>query len=260
MDMVLRKKPVSQDIVVADEEDVDEIDFEDDEADRPSALSTDTIKISRAEKQTYDLVDGQRNIREIVERSRLTEFDTCKNLYELMMRDLIDEVRAEQAIPEKKQEVGQLAPTEVPTVLPLPLILILAIIAVASLLTFTRNPLNEFSALGAERTTVNQLRKAISLERVATLGSAVEAYAMAVGAPPESLMALTPAFASRELLRDPWDHSYTYIVQDQPIENFLVIGYGPRSETDTDLFLARNLDRGLSTMDEAVSGGIELVD
>lgn len=260
MDMVLRKKPVSQEIVVADEEDIDEIDFDDDETARSSAPATDAIKISRAEKQTYELVDGQRNIQEIIERSRLTEFDTCKNLYELMMRDLIEEVRAEKAAPAKKQEVGQLAPTEVPTVLPLPLILVLAALAIASLVTFPRNPLNDFGALGAEGTTINQVRKAISLQRIATLGTAVEAYSMASGNAPERLADLTPAFVSDEILRDPWGHAYTYIVQDQPVENFLVIGYGPKSETETDLFLARNLDRGLSITGEPLSGGIELVD
>ena len=260
MDMILRKKAVSQEIVVADEDDIDEIDFDDGASAPTSTPPADAIKISAAEKQTYDLVDGTRNIREIVERSRLTEFDTCKNLYELMMRDLIDEARAEKAVPEKKQEVGQLAPTEVPTVLPLPLILILGGLAIASLVTFPKNPLNEFGTFGIEGTSMNRVRKAISFQRVASLGTAVEAFAMALGAPPEKLTDLPPAFASEDLLRDPWGHAYTYIVQDQPVENFLVIGYGPRSETDTDLFLARNLDRGLSTGGEPMSGGIELVD
>ncbi|MDX1583324.1 MAG: DUF4388 domain-containing protein [Thermoanaerobaculia bacterium] len=260
-DMVLRKKPVSQQIVVAHEDDLDDIDFGDeDEPAKEAAPSSDAIKISEAEKQTYDLVDGERPVSEIVERSRLTEFDTCKNLYELMMRDLVEEARAEKAAPTKKTEVGQLAPTEVPTVLPLPLILILAAIAIASLVTFPRNPLNEFKGFGAEKSTVNQVKKAISLQRVASLATGIEAYTMALGNPPATLAELAPAFASEDILRDPWGHSYTYIFQDQPVENFLVIGYGPESETDTDLFLGRNMDRGLATTAEPTTGGIELVD
>lgn len=259
-DMVLRKKPVSQDIVVAEEDDLDEIDFEDDEPAKTTSAPSDAIKISKAEKQTYDLVDGQRAIREIVERSRLTEFDTCKNLYELMMRDLIEEVRAEKAVPVKKTEVGQLAPTEVPTALPAPLILILAALALASLVTFPKNPVNEFKGFGAEKSTIDQVKKAISLQRVASLGTGIEAYTMAVGMPPSRLDELVPAFASEDIVRDPWGHSFTYIFQDEPVENFLLIGYGPESETDTDLFLGRNMDRGLSAGAEPVSGGIELVD
>lgn len=258
-DMVLRKKPVTQEIVVVDEDDVDEIDF-DDSANRKASPSTDAIKISAAEKQTYDLVDGHRTVQEIIERSRLTEFDASKNLYELLMRDLIEEVRAEKATPAKKTEVGQLAPTEVPTVLPLPLILLLLALAAASLATFARNPLNQFGSLGAERSTIDQVKKAVSLQRVSALATGIEAYVLARGTAPERLTDLVPSFASPDIIRDPWGHAYTYLYQEEPVENFLVIGYGPQSETDTDLFMGRNMDRGLATSAEPLTGGIELVD
>jgi hypothetical protein len=260
-EMVMRKKPLEQPIVVVDEDDVDDLDFDDDEAATKAQPSGESIRISAAEKQTYDLVDGSRTVSEIVERSRLTEFETCKNLYELMTRDLVEEVRKEKAAPQPKlQEVGQLAPTEVPSVLPLPLILLLAAMVIASLVTFQRNPINRFVGIGAERSTVNQVKKAVSLQRISTIGTAVEAFVIANGEAPERLSDLAPAYVSRNVLRDPWGHAYTYIFRDRPVESFLVIGYGPESETDTDLFLARNLDRGLSMVGETLSGGIELVD
>jgi hypothetical protein len=259
--MVLRKKPLDQPIVVVDEDDVDEVDFDTDHAaDARAEPSAESIRISAAEKQTYDLVDGVRSITEIVERSRLTEFETCKNLYELMTRDLIEEVRREKAAPQPKlQEVGQLAPTEVPSVLPLPLILLLAALIVASLATFDRNPLNRFTGMGAERSSVNQAKKAVSLQRISTIGTALEAFVIANEEIPQRLADLVPAFLSENVLWDPWGHAYTYIFRDRPVESFLVIGYGSEGETDTDLFLARNMDRGLSA-GEPLTGGIELVD
>jgi hypothetical protein len=259
--MVLRKKPLDQPIVVVDEDDVEEVDFDTDHAaDARAEPSAESIRISAAEKQTYDLVDGVRSITEIVERSRLTEFETCKNLYELMTRDLIEEVRREKAAPQPKlQEVGQLAPTEVPSVLPLPLILLLAALIVASLATFDRNPLNRFTGMGAERSSVNQAKKAVSLQRISTIGTALEAFVIANEEIPQRLADLVPAFLSENVLWDPWGHAYTYIFRDRPVESFLVIGYGSEGETDTDLFLARNMDRGLSA-GEPLTGGIELVD
>jgi hypothetical protein len=259
--MVLRKKPLDQPIVVVDEDDVEDVDFDaDDAAAAKAEPSGESIRIAAAEKQTYDLIDGVRSIADIVERSRLTEFETCKNLYELMTRDLIEEVSREKAAPQPKlQEVGQLAPTEVPSVLPLPLILLLAALVIASLLTFDRNPLNRFTGMGAERSSVNQVKKAVSLQRISTIGTALEAFVIANEEIPERLTDLVPAFLSDTVLWDPWGHAYTYIFRDRPVESFLVIGYGSEGETDTDLFLARNMDRGLSA-GEPLTGGIELVD
>ncbi|HYV86754.1 MAG TPA: DUF4388 domain-containing protein [Patescibacteria group bacterium] len=51
------------------------------------------ITLSDSERQIYSLVNGQRPVQEIVERSPLSEFDTCRTLYELISRHLLDEVR-----------------------------------------------------------------------------------------------------------------------------------------------------------------------
>lgn len=51
------------------------------------------ITLSDTERQVYTLVNGQRSIQEIADRSPLSEFDTCRTLYELISRHLLDEVR-----------------------------------------------------------------------------------------------------------------------------------------------------------------------
>src|SRR5882757_2461820 len=92
-DMVFRKKMTDQEIVVGDEG--DEIDFDDQPSSRrrKQPVSSDKIRISREEKVIYDLVDGTQAVGDIVEASRFSEFDTNKSLYELLTRDLIEEVR-----------------------------------------------------------------------------------------------------------------------------------------------------------------------
>jgi hypothetical protein len=51
------------------------------------------VTLSDTERQVYSLVNGQRPVQEIVDRSPLSEFDTCRTLYELISRHLLDEVR-----------------------------------------------------------------------------------------------------------------------------------------------------------------------
>src|SRR5437660_7762146 len=146
-DMVFRKKLTDQEIVVVGAEDVDEIDF-DGTMKRRKGLGADRIRISQEEKAIYDLVDGTMTVGDIVEVSRLSEFDTAKALYELLTRDLIEEVKGrgaaavlEQATPLDETEVAE-------TPVPLPLVAVLALAAIISIATSFKNPLNAIRPLG----------------------------------------------------------------------------------------------------------------
>src|ERR1051325_10408942 len=132
-DMVFRKKFAGQEIAVSDE--ADEVDFDESPASRKKKpAGTDKIRISQDEKHIYDQVDGTRTVGDIVEISRLAEFDTCKALYELLTRDLIEEVRGKatsavvEATPLDETQVAE-------TPVPLPLVAILAAVAVLSVAT-----------------------------------------------------------------------------------------------------------------------------
>ena len=98
-DMVFRKKLTDQEIVVVGAEDADEIDFAPDTmtARKKKNLISDKIRISEEEKAIYDMVDGTQTVGDIIEISRFSEFDTNKALYELLTRDLIEEVRGQSA-------------------------------------------------------------------------------------------------------------------------------------------------------------------
>jgi uncharacterized protein DUF4388 len=265
-DMVFaRKKATGQEIVVVGGDEVDEVDF-----DSPSpatgvkkkAGGSDKIRISQEEKQVYDLVDGKRTVAEVVEMSRLSEFDTSKALYELLTRDLIEEVRGQRTA----AAVAAPAPldeTEVAeTPVPLPLVLMLAVIAIASLVTSFKNPLNSLRPLTPHAVRASapvEARKAISMERIHTLGDAIEKYNLVNGHLPIRLQDLAPYYVSASLLHDPWGNAYKYLQQPS---RYLVIGFTPDGKADTDLFLSRGIDTGTtaSAPTKQVRGGITLID
>lgn len=51
------------------------------------------VTLNDQERLVHGLVDGKRSVQEIVERSPLAEFETCRTLFELVGRQLIEEVQ-----------------------------------------------------------------------------------------------------------------------------------------------------------------------
>ena len=259
-DMVFRKKNITQEIVVVGADEADEIDFDSPATGMKKKKSgADKIRISEEEKQIYDLVNGKNTVGDIVEMARISEFDTNKGLYELLTRDLIEEVRSQAAAPVADQtplDDAEVAETPVP----LPLVAALAIVAVLSLATSFKNPLNSLEPLAAQRQSApTETKKAISMERLHTVGEAVEKYNLVNGRLPIRLQDLAPYYVSPALLHDPWGNAYKYLQQPS---RYLVIGFTPDGKADTDLFLSRNIDTGAtaSAPTRQERGGIVLVD
>jgi hypothetical protein len=253
--MIFRHKAVGQEIAVVDEGDADEIDFDTGgPSKKKKKAGGDKIRITQQEKMIYDMVDGKSTVAEIIESSRLSEFDTAKALYELLSRDLIEEARTTAALA-GAASIDETAPTEIPSVLPLPLIIILALLALASLVTGIRNPLNVFTTT-AGPSLFTSTKKAISLQRINTIGEAIQAYELATGKLPTSLGDLTPNFLGPAGLRDPWGREYKYI---QRPERYLVIGFLPDGKPDTDLFLSRAISPAPAGEVQPPTGGIQLV-
>src|SRR5204863_9043180 len=169
-----------------------------------------------------------------------SEFDTNKGLYELLTRDLIEEVRVSRA--QAATEATPLDETEVAeTPVPLPLVAVLAILAVLSVITSVRNPVNTFAPFGRPPSAIGETRKAVSLQRLETLGQAIEKYNTTNGRLPERLQDLAPHYVSPKLLSDPWGNSYKYLPRP---DSYLVIGFTPDGKVDTDLMLQRQIDAG----------------
>jgi len=262
-DMVFRKKTSEQEIMVVGAEDADEIDFDPDTTSarkRKPAGGGDKIRISEEEKSVYDLVDGTRTVGDIVEVSRLAEFDTNKALYELLTRDLIDEARGKSTAEKAVEQTTPVDETDVAeTPVPLPLVLILAALAVASLITSIRNPLNHLNPFSDRPSAVAATQKAISFQRIEAIGQAIERFNGIHGRLPARLPDLTPDYISTKLLEDPWGNAYKYLQRPQ---SYLVIGFAPDGKADTDLFLSRTIDLGPAAggISKPDTGGIRLIE
>jgi hypothetical protein len=255
-DMVFRKKLTDQEIVVVGAEDVDEIDFDGRARKRKGGFS-DTIRISQEEKSIYDMVDGTMSVGDIVEVARFAEFDTVKSLYELLTRDLIEEVRgaSAEAVLQMNTPVDEIEVAETPV--PLPLVLILVVLAIASLVTSLRNPLNSLAPLRGGLSAVTATRKAVSLQRIQAIGQALEKFNDTQGRLPTQLSELAPHYISATMLRDPWGSAYKYL-QSSNRYLYIVSGVG---KSDNDLFLARPIDGPASAAPTQVQrGGITLVE
>ena len=259
-DMVFRKKLTDQEIVVSDHG--DEIDFDESPtARRRKPGQSDKIRISGEEKIIYDMVDGTMTVGDIVEVSRFAEFDTNKSLYELLTRDLIEEVRGKSAqavLDQTPLDEGQIARTPVP----LPLVIVLGLLALVSLATSFKNPLNSFAPFSrpaGRSSSVVEAKKAISTERIHGLYRGIEAYAAVTGRLPQKLTELVPFYVAESMLSDPWGHTYHYAAQGS--DKFLLTGYTSDDRPDPDLFLLQALESGPVTASTAPRhGGIQLVD
>ncbi len=262
-DMVFRKKLTDQEIVVVGADEADEVDFEPDTTRaRKGRPGSDKIRISPDEKAIFDLVDGTMKVGDIVEVSKVSEFDTNKALYELLTRDLIEEVRGTRsgaaislpaATPVDETEVAE-------TPVPLPLVIVLTLLAIASIVTSVRNPLNRLNPFNRPSSAIGTAQKAISLERIETIGQAIERYNVMNGHMPSRLQDLTPDYIGANLLSDPWGNAYKYL---QRPERYLVIGFAPDGKADTDLFLSRAIDAGPTTPAANTrpdTGGIQLIE
>lgn len=257
-DMVFRKKLTDQEIVVVGAGEADEVDFDTEATRRRRGSFSEKIRISQEEKSIYDLVDGTVTVSDIVEVARLSEFDTNKALYELLTRDLIEEVRGPsaaaviaQATPVDETEVAE-------TPVPLPLVLILLALAIASIVTSFKNPLNTLRPVLGGLSPIGNSRKAISMQRIEMLGLAIDRYNDTHGQLPFALEDLTPEYVDASLLRDPWGNTYKYIPR---AESYLVIGFTPEGKPDTDLFLSRASEVSTPvTTTKPQTGGIRLVE
>src|SRR5262249_14592640 len=156
---------------------------------------------------------------------------------ELLTRDLIEEVRgAGVSAPSEAAPVDEVAVAETPG--PLPLVLLLAAIAVGSIVPSFKNPPDSLPPLGGETPPPSaplETLKAISMERIQTLGQAIDKYNVVNGRLPVRLQDLAPYYIPSALLNDPWGNAYKYLPQPS---RYLVIGFTSEGKPDTDLFLS----------------------
>ncbi len=180
------------------------------------------VTLSAQDRQIHALVDGKRSVQEIVERSPQGEFETCRILYELLGRQLIEEVRA--VAPRAAQTV-EAAPA-VREVSPLLLgigYLLLVLAAGGGLLVRARPCAAAWSGGGdvtacvdplARPGEVTDLRNSISSGRLQRVDFALQVYYLLNrGFPSDLHYLVTTRLLDPEAIKDPWGDPFLYEVK-----------------------------------------------
>ena len=164
------------------------------------------IKLSREESKVYKLVDGERTVEEIIYRSGMNEFDVAKSLYELLSRNLIEEVVVEQT-----GEVKVSAPSKALGSLTIIITgAILALLALTSIWKFQNLSWN-IPGLFKNSSEIKRIEIAQSKARLLRLRNAVMAYyAIYEQFPPSLEDVVNTGVLTGEQILDPNGRSYLY--------------------------------------------------
>lgn len=164
------------------------------------------IRLSQDAREVLRLVDGRSTVQDIAERCPLGEFDSYRLLYELLNRNLVEEVRTTLGI-------EPIAPAGVRQSLAQGgLSVLVGAIAIFAVITLHLNPLSPWAIEGRGETT-DRLRTFASRARIERLEQAIRAFYLDCGAVPGDLdvLARTGFLQPKDLL-DPWSHPYRLAV------------------------------------------------
>jgi hypothetical protein len=199
--------------------------------------SSDALAMSEGEARIYGHVNGERNVQEIIDRVGLGDFETCRALYDLLTRGIIQEVRKETgkegprrpALPSGIRTAASRLAWHVLTA-----IVILA--AAASFASMGLNPLNRIPP-AHEDPLFEQVRMSITRSHVKRLDEAVQIYFLQKGFYPDDLSELAKGhLVGRGALRDAWGRSLGYLPEEG---GYRIVVYDSQGVERADLSLER---------------------
>ena len=174
---------------------------------RSAASSSNKIRLTPEEERIFRKVDGTQTVQTIIDSVGMSEFDTCRMLFDLLNRNLITTVgrgttKQAEAVPDET----------VASATPGYLITLAAMVLAAVGIYATRT--TPFAVTGQPpllKSTEALLLQAISRTRLERLDRAVLASDYAQGDPPRTLEeVVNQALVDRSYLRDPWARPYHY--------------------------------------------------
>ena len=193
------------------------------------------VTVSVEEETVYRLVNGQYTVQDVIDRSDLGEFETCKAMFELFEKELIQEIQSGPSMtPTQKKDRKQVDR-------PIAFALAVGLVGLAVHFVWTGWLLGRETALeralspfslsrGLER-----LHLAASQNRLARLEYAIRLHAMHTGSYPGRLEDLVATgLVSESALTDPWGTPYRYVLSRR---NFQIRGVDGAGEEHPDLIL-----------------------
>ncbi len=210
------------------------------------------VRIGSAEHAVLQLVDGFSSVEELIRKSSLGEFETCKALYTLLARGLIREAnRFELARAIRREAVPPSASRPLHG-FPWLLLLLLPLL-VSSLLVARHNPLNPLAGPCPKLTP--RLLVSVSRARMEGLWEALHAHAALAGSLPATLSELVSArHLDPRAAHDPWGRPYQYILRE---DSLILAGSGATGSPEPELILSHY---ALDVRDKAAMGsGVSLI-
>jgi hypothetical protein len=186
------------------------------------------IRLSPEEQDVLRMVDGRAKVQEIVDRSAAGEFDTYRVLYELLNRQLIEEVKSSPT-------AGVVADaSHFATVLEKGIPALLLAFASLAVVTLPTNPATPWR-LAARAGETDLLRTYASRSRLERIEHALQLFYLDLGALPESLDRLAGAgYLRLEDLEDPWGRPYAF---EPGSGGYRLLGGDPSGRASEDLTL-----------------------
>lgn len=159
---------------------------------------------SHEELEILRLLDGRSSVQDVVDQSSPGEFDVHRILYELLRRELIEEV------PPEGDDAAARRASSGARLLAHAALVALAAGALASLLTQRFNPLLPWR-LGAARAESDALRSCTERGRLERVESALQMFYLDAGALPNELEILQRGgYLGARDLEDPWGRPFSY--------------------------------------------------
>jgi hypothetical protein len=207
-----------------------DVDFGFDRAAGSPGPEADGVQVSAEELEVLHMVDGRATVQDLVDRSPLGEFDVYHLLYELLNRNLIEEVRVAAAPgvvqAEERRRVVLAWALAAPVLL----------LAVAGLVASPWSPLAPWRSAGVGAET-DLLKTYASQARLERIENALQVFYYDLGSVPSDLGALVRArYLDPGDLLDPWGRPYQFQVSPGGYE---ILGADARGTGNEDLAVRR---------------------
>lgn len=195
------------------------------------------LLVSGREAETWNWVDGNRPVAEILERAFLSDLDVYRGLAELQDRNLI--------VPGRLQSVAETRPARRKgpwiSARAIGLWALFLLVVALAIREGPRNPWNlSLRPLGQRREAADLL-KAVSLGRLASIERGLRVYYDSSGQYPKRVEDLLDSgVLSREAITDPYGRPYRYILRSED-GKFSLYGRNAQGNIDLDLSFERSL-------------------
>lgn len=191
-----------------------------------------SLVMSDTEAKVYGDIDGKLTVQDLIDRGGLGEFETCRILYDLLIREIIREVRTE-APPRPEPVVRRRGLSSSFWSL---LSAMVILVAAASAVTMGRNPLNRVPPAHMDPQ-LEQILIAITRSHVQRLDEAIQIYFLRQGQLPAHISELEQKqIVAGRTLKDAWGRDLGY---ERTAAGYRIVVYGPEGEEREDLTLER---------------------